>query len=115
MRLREGTVVDSFNLSLVLKACVRSVDDQKGKRVHTHAVKLGFGLDLFVQTALVEMYAKLGCIEVARRIFDEMNKPDLVARNVLLAEYVRIGKIDLARPLFDKMAERDLVSRTIYD
>ncbi|KAL5731204.1 hypothetical protein ACHQM5_003957 [Ranunculus cassubicifolius] len=115
MRLREGTVVDSFNLSLVLQACGRSVDDQKGKRVHTHAVKLGFGLDLFVQTALVEMYAKLGCIEVARRIFDEMNKPDLVARNVLLAEYVRIGKIDLARPLFDKMAERDLVSRTIYD
>ncbi|PIA38737.1 hypothetical protein AQUCO_02700145v1 [Aquilegia coerulea] len=110
MRLREGVFVDSFSLSLALQACGRSVDDRSGKRVHTLAVKLGFGLDLFVQTALIEMYAKLGTVEFARSILNEMVQPDMVSYNVLLAEYVRVGEIDLARRLFDEMPARDVVS-----
>ncbi|KAF9619685.1 hypothetical protein IFM89_008362 [Coptis chinensis] len=78
--------------------------------VHTHVVKLGFASDLFVQTALIEMYVKLGTVDVAKNILDEMDQPDMVSFNVLLAECDRIGKVNLARQLFDKMPARDLVS-----
>ncbi|OVA20175.1 Pentatricopeptide repeat [Macleaya cordata] len=110
MRLYEGIVLDSFSLSLVLQACGRSKNDWNGRRVHTHVWKLGFILDLFVQTALVEMYARFGTLDVAQRVFDEMYEPDLVSYNVMLAEYARVGEIELARRLFDKMPEKDLVS-----
>ncbi|KAA8519187.1 hypothetical protein F0562_013442 [Nyssa sinensis] len=110
MRLQEGIFLDSFSLSLGLQACGRSIDRQNGQTIHTQVLKLGLGRDLFVETALIEMYAKFGYLDVARNIFDEMSDPDLVAYNVLLAEYVRAGKISLAQNLFDKMPDKDLVS-----
>ncbi|KAI3965292.1 hypothetical protein MKW92_040837 [Papaver armeniacum] len=110
MRIREDIVIDSFSLSLVLQACGRSVNDRDGKRIHTHVWKLGFLSDLFVQTALIEMYAKCGTLDIAEKVLDEMGEPDLVSYNVMLAEYVRVGEIESARRLFDKMPEKDLVS-----
>ncbi|KAK9268155.1 hypothetical protein L1049_010597 [Liquidambar formosana] len=110
MQLQKGVFFDSFTLSLVLQACGRSRDVQIGRTVHNKALKVGFGSDLFLQTALIEMYAKFGNLEIARKILDDMNDPDLVCYNVMLAEYVRVGEINLAHDLFDRMPERDLVS-----
>ncbi|XP_059624809.1 pentatricopeptide repeat-containing protein At5g66520-like [Cornus florida] len=110
MRLQQGIFVDSFSLSLVLQACGRSTDCSNGRTIHTQVLKLGFGCDLFIQTALIEMYAKFGHIDVAHNVFDEMTDPDLVSYNVLLAEYVRVGEISSAQELFDKMPDKDLVS-----
>ncbi|KAJ4969322.1 hypothetical protein NE237_016023 [Protea cynaroides] len=109
MRLR-GVAIDSFTLSLVAQACGRYNDTRTGLTVHTQVFKIGFDSDLFVQTALVEMYARFGDAEIARKVFDEITNPDLVSYNVLLAEYVRGGEFDLACELFDKMPDKDLVS-----
>ncbi|MCL7045514.1 hypothetical protein MKW94_019532 [Papaver nudicaule] len=65
----------------------------------TNVCKLAFVSDLFVQTALIEMYAKCGSLDIAAEVLDEMCEPDLVSYN-----------IELARRLFDKMPEKDLVS-----
>ncbi|PSS04659.1 Pentatricopeptide repeat-containing protein [Actinidia chinensis var. chinensis] len=110
MPRQRDVFVDSFSLSLVFQACGRSMDCLSGETIHTQVLKLGFGSDLFVQTALIEMYANFGWIGVARKMFDEMSHPDVVSYNVLLAEYVRVGEMSLAQELFDKMPERDLVS-----
>ena len=110
MRLQECIPIDSYSLSLVIQACGRLKDPGNGQKLHTQVLKIGLGSDLFVETALIEMYAKFGDIEIARKILDEMAHPDLVPYNVLLAEYVRVGEINLAHDLFDRMPERDLVS-----
>nr|DAD20267.1 TPA_asm: hypothetical protein HUJ06_021730 [Nelumbo nucifera] len=110
MQLQLRIPVDSFSLSLVVQACGRSHDTWNGFRVHTQILKLGFSSDLFVQTALIEMYSKFGDMVIARKILDEMNEPDLVSYNVLLSEYVKAGEIELARHLFDNMPNKDLVS-----
>ncbi|KAK9132970.1 hypothetical protein Scep_012498 [Stephania cephalantha] len=110
MRREEGVLIDSFNVSLVVQACGRAGDVEYGLRVHTHVFKRGFCSDLFVQTALIEMYAKLGFVGVAERVLGEIEEPDLVMYNVLLGEHVRVGEVALARRLFDEMPERDLVS-----
>ncbi|RVW33608.1 Pentatricopeptide repeat-containing protein [Vitis vinifera] len=110
MRHQECIPIDSYSLSLVIQACGRLKDPGNGQKLHTQVLKIGLGSDLFVETALIEMYAKFGDIEIARKILDEMAHPDLVPYNVLLAEYVRVGEINLAHDLFDRMPERDLVS-----
>lgn len=102
--------LDGFSFSLVLQACGRCLDCDNGRMIHTHVVKLGFCHDLYVQTALIEMYAKCGFMECAAMVLDIMKEPDLVCYNVLLAEYVRVGDVQRARELFEKMPQRDLVS-----
>ncbi|MED6219486.1 hypothetical protein PIB30_036267 [Stylosanthes scabra] len=102
--------VDSFSLSLVFQACARLLDWENGTKIHTHVFKLGFSPDLFVQTALIEMYAKCGHLDCARKVLDSMEEPDLVSYNVLLVEYIRFGEIKMAHQLFNKMPHRDLVS-----
>lgn len=81
-----------------------------GSSIHAHAVKLGFCSDLFVQTALVEMYGKCRNILCARLVFDDMPKRDLVVYNAMLADYMNCGDILEARRLFAEMPERDLIS-----
>lgn len=81
-----------------------------GSSIHAHAVKLGFCSDLFVHTALIDMYAKSGNIGSARHVFDEMPEKDLVVYNAMLADYVNCGDVLEARRLFDEMPERDLIS-----
>ncbi|XP_057949062.1 pentatricopeptide repeat-containing protein At5g66520-like [Malania oleifera] len=110
MQVQSGAFADSFSFSPVLRACGRLRDARNGETVHAQVVKFGFCCDVFVQTALVEMYAKLGNVDISRKVFDEMTERDLVLYNVLLAEYIRVGEMELARDLFDRMPERDLVS-----
>ncbi|ONK63052.1 uncharacterized protein A4U43_C07F10920 [Asparagus officinalis] len=110
MRLVDGASPDSFSLSLGIQACARSSEKGMGEVIHAHVVKLGFVSDLFIETALIEMYAKIGDIVLARKVFGLMPERDLVAYNVMLAEYVGCGEIGQARILFDEMPIKDLVS-----
>ncbi|PKU59346.1 pentatricopeptide repeat-containing protein At5g66520 isoform X1 [Dendrobium catenatum] len=101
---------DSHTFSICIQACGRSEKLITGSSIHAQSVKLGFCSDLFVQTALVDMYANSEDICNARRVFDEMPDRDLVVYNAMLADYVYCGDISVARFLFDEMPERDLIS-----
>lgn len=57
---REGVRPNGFALATCLKACSISYDVGFGKQVHLEAIKLGFCLDLFVGSALVDLYSKSG-------------------------------------------------------
>ncbi|XP_074343760.1 pentatricopeptide repeat-containing protein At1g74630-like isoform X1 [Apium graveolens] len=107
---QDGVCIDSFSLSVVLQSCGRLVDCRNGKSLHAHSLKFGFESDIFVQTALIEMYGRFGLVDVSRKVFDEIKDPDCISCNVLLAEYVRVREMGLAREFFDKMSNRDLVS-----
>lgn len=107
---RLAVPVDSFGVSLSVQGAAASRDARAGGALHGQAAKRGFSADVFVQTALVEMYARAGGISMARQVFDEMPLRDMVAHNVMLGEYVSCGEIPAARKLFEEMPCRDLVS-----
>lgn len=78
---------------------VRTIDE---KRIH---------LNCFVKTALLDMYAKCGSIETARRIFNELGvHRNAVTWNAMISAYTRVGDLSSARELFDKMPCRNLVT-----
>ncbi|SPT16782.1 unnamed protein product [Triticum aestivum] len=111
-------LANSFSLSLALQACAASAalassaaTRPLGASLHARAVRSGFAAaDLFVRTALVEMYAKSGRAELARAAFDEAPRRDVFLCNVMLAAYVARGEVAEARQVFDGMRDRDLVS-----
>ncbi|XP_038887831.1 pentatricopeptide repeat-containing protein At5g48910-like [Benincasa hispida] len=104
---------DSFTLPCVLKGCSRLGALQEGKQIHGLVLKIGFGVDKFVLSSLVSMYAKCGEIELCRKVFDRMEDRDIVSWNSLIDGYARCGEIELALKLIEEMPEKDSISWTI--
>ncbi|KAM0918404.1 hypothetical protein ACQ4PT_008952 [Festuca glaucescens] len=67
-----AALADVVLLSLALRASVRSADFRYGRRLHCDAVKMAGGGDGFVANCLVDMYAKAGDLENARKVFDRV-------------------------------------------
>lgn len=80
--------------------------------LHAHFVKSGFGCDVFALTALVDMYAKLGLLSLARKQFDEMTVRDVPTWNSMIAGYARCGDLEGALELFRLMPARNVTSWT---
>ncbi|KAJ8620144.1 hypothetical protein MRB53_028673 [Persea americana] len=113
LRLRQVSLLpDAFTCCLVLNACSRLLEKSIGKAVHGVVEKLGFQLDLFLQNAIVHMYARCGDMDDARRLFDKMPQQDTVTWNVLITQLAKRGKMEVARELFDGMPEKSMASWT---
>ncbi|CAH8309011.1 unnamed protein product [Eruca vesicaria subsp. sativa] len=81
--------VDSFNLVFAIKACVGLGFLRSGVLVHGLAMKNGLERDDYVAPSLVEMYAELGGMGDARKVFDEMPVRSSVLWGVLMKGYLR--------------------------
>ncbi|XP_020703485.1 pentatricopeptide repeat-containing protein At1g74630 [Dendrobium catenatum] len=110
MMLNHGTYPNNFTLSTALKACSTLKATNEGKQIHVHSTKLGFNSSIYVQTTLVDMYAKFGLVEEARYVFDNMAVKNVVTCNVMMACNVKDGDIESARGMFDQMSQRDPIS-----
>ncbi|KAK1272202.1 Pentatricopeptide repeat-containing protein [Acorus gramineus] len=76
---------DKHTFTFVLKACTGASDPQLGLSIHRQIKRRGLESDVFIGTALVDMYCKLGRIRTAREVFDRMPVKDVVAWNALIA------------------------------
>eukprot|EP01018_Ginkgo_biloba_P005421 Gb_25283 [translate_table: standard] len=94
---------DKFTFPFVLKACAGLLALREGKEIHCHIVRSQFELDVFVATALVDMYAKCGRVENARQVFDKMFTRDVVSWNALIAGYTQNGHDVEALAVFHQM------------
>ncbi|XWS19353.1 hypothetical protein CRYUN_Cryun31cG0008400 [Craigia yunnanensis] len=80
--------------------------------VHAQALKRGVLADPFVQTSLLGLYSKLGSLSNARKVFEEIFKPCIVARNAMLDAFGRNGDMGSALLHFESMIVKDVVSWT---
>ncbi|KAF7107265.1 hypothetical protein CFC21_107914 [Triticum aestivum] len=95
---------DVVLLSLALKASVRSADFRYGRRLHCDAVKAG-GADGFVMNCLVDMYAKAGDLENARKVFDRILSRNVVSWTSMLSGCLQNGFAEEGLALFNEMRE----------
>ncbi|XP_062090370.1 pentatricopeptide repeat-containing protein At2g46050, mitochondrial [Humulus lupulus] len=78
---------DDITFNILLRSCIVLHDVQTGLQLHCFIVKLGFGSNCFVGTAIVDWYAKCGFVEDARHAFDYVLFKDLVLWNVMVYCY----------------------------
>lgn len=112
MMHQNGVQPNSHTLSSVLKACSFLSAIQEGSQIHVHAVKLGLDSDIYVQTTIMDMYAKFGYIHVASHLFEMMPIKNTVVCNAMIVCYTKAGYIKAAKEVFDEMAQRDSISWT---
>eukprot|EP01018_Ginkgo_biloba_P001468 Gb_24929 [translate_table: standard] len=109
---RTGIRPDRIAYASVLSACANLAFLEQGKEIHEAIITSGLQCDVLVGNALVDMYAKCGCLEVARHEFDKMPQRDVVSWNAMIAGYAQNGLIDEAFKLFQEMPEQNVVSWT---
>eukprot|EP01018_Ginkgo_biloba_P031865 Gb_04144 [translate_table: standard] len=100
---RTGIQPNEFTFASILPACANLADLERGKEVHEEIRRSGFQSDVFVGSALVDMYVKCGNIEDARHVFDKMPERNVVSWNALMAGYVQNGHGEEALALFHEM------------
>ncbi|XP_024522709.1 putative pentatricopeptide repeat-containing protein At3g13770, mitochondrial [Selaginella moellendorffii] len=88
---------------LVEGKLVKAGSLEKGEDVHSQAAKRGYESDIFVASALIDMYSKCGSMASAREVFNGMKRRDAVVWNALMLGFALNGASDEALELFTLM------------
>lgn len=103
--LEENWVPNSVTLASVLPACNPVGGIQAGKQIHGFAIRCHLNSNVFVGTALVDMYSRSGEILSAERVFDGMQAKNTVTYTIMLSGYGQHGLGKRALSLFRSMKE----------
>ncbi|KAM6562116.1 hypothetical protein CsatB_022114 [Cannabis sativa] len=98
-----GISPSEFTFVGVINACSDLSAIEEGKQIHGYSLKLGFESQMYVMTALVDMYAKCSSISDARKGFDYLLKPDIVLWTSMIGGYVTNGDNEAALNLYCRM------------
>ncbi|XP_051135045.1 putative pentatricopeptide repeat-containing protein At3g08820 [Andrographis paniculata] len=106
--LTKGLRPDSYTLVRALSACSHLGDFGAGEWIHKFILDVGMGRNVFVNTALVDMYAKFGSMERALAVFDEMQEKDIVTWGTMVQGYAANGLPKEALAVFYRMREENM-------
>ncbi|KAF7014593.1 hypothetical protein CFC21_028574 [Triticum aestivum] len=104
----DGSVAaDAFTYPPVIKACAALGAVEQGRMIREH-MEAGVARDdakpnVFVQCALVDMFAKCGCLGEARSVFESMQQRDVAAWTAMIGGAVHAGDWLNAMSLFNRM------------
>ncbi|KAE8779952.1 pentatricopeptide repeat-containing protein [Hordeum vulgare] len=101
----EGVAGDTVTVSSVLPMCALLGDWVLALVMHVYAVKHGLDKELIVCNAMVDVYGKLGMLDEARRVFDGMERRDLVTWNSIISGYEQCGQVASAVKMLHGMRD----------
>ncbi|XP_050207353.1 pentatricopeptide repeat-containing protein At4g19191, mitochondrial-like [Mercurialis annua] len=98
-----GLQPNNLTFPFLSKACAKLSSLGHSKIIHTHVIKSPFHFNVFVQTALVDMYMKCHQVELAYKVFVKMPERDVAAWNVMLLGFSQLGFSDRVFWMFREM------------
>jgi pentatricopeptide repeat protein len=101
----EGAKYDCASISAALSACANLPALRYGKEIHGFMIRGAFSFDLFCESALIDMYAKCGQLDIARCVFERMGHKNEVSWNSIIAAYGNHGCLKDCVALFNEMRE----------
>lgn len=96
---------DSFTLVSVIPALAELSVTRQAKWMHGLVIRNCLDKNVFVMTALVDMYAKCGAIRTARKLFDTMEERHVTTWNAMIDGYGTHGLGKDAVELFNDMQQ----------
>ncbi|KAL1292128.1 hypothetical protein HN51_060561 [Arachis hypogaea] len=103
MMQSKGSKPDSFTLVSAITALADLSVTRQAKWIHGLAIRTLMDKNVFVATALVDMYAKCGEVQTARKLFDMMQERHVITWNAMIDGYGTHGLGKAAVDLFDQM------------
>ncbi|KAJ6298510.1 hypothetical protein OIU76_019628 [Salix suchowensis] len=98
-----GVLPNQSTFSSTLNACCGLQALDKGKEIHTMAIRLGFETDVFVGNSLIVMYTECGNVNSAIAVFRNINEKDIVLWNSIIVGSAQHGFGTWALIFFNQM------------
>ncbi|XP_057743423.1 putative pentatricopeptide repeat-containing protein At1g68930 [Arachis stenosperma] len=102
MRL-ENLEIDQYTFGSVLTACGGLMALQEGKQVHAYIIRTDYKDNIFVGSALVDMYCKCKSIKSAETVFKRMSCKNVISWTAMLVGYGQNGYSEEAVKVFCDM------------
>ncbi|CAH8267962.1 unnamed protein product [Arabidopsis lyrata] len=109
----DGFEPDAVSITSVLPACGDTSALSLGKKIHGYIERKKLIPNLLLENALIDMYAKCGCLDRARDVFENMKSRDVVSWTAMISAYGFSGRGCDAVALFSKMQDSGLVPDSI--
>ncbi|PNT64803.1 pentatricopeptide repeat-containing protein At3g24000, mitochondrial [Brachypodium distachyon] len=94
---------NGFTFASLLKAVGAYADSGIGGQIHALAVKCDWHEDVYVGSALLDMYARCGKMDMATAVFDKLDSKNGVSWNALISGFARKGDGETALMVFAEM------------
>ncbi|XP_020275567.1 pentatricopeptide repeat-containing protein At4g19220, mitochondrial-like isoform X2 [Asparagus officinalis] len=101
------TSIQPNEISLVglLCACTHLGNLRFGREIHGYIVRFGFCDNIFIASALVDMYSKCGRLEFSERVFESSAEKTTASWNSMISAYGFHGQGQKAIEHFSKMSD----------
>ncbi|XP_026404431.1 pentatricopeptide repeat-containing protein At2g13600-like [Papaver somniferum] len=107
--IKDGQKPDEFILGSILNGCADVAAHTQTKSVHSIVIKIGFGMNLCVASAVIDSYAKCGDIESSRIVFNQsVRYADCILFNTMIMAYARHGLVTEAIAVLEEMKQSNL-------
>ncbi|XP_048136997.1 pentatricopeptide repeat-containing protein At3g49740 [Rhodamnia argentea] len=99
---------DHYTLSNAITACANARNATLGEQLHAHAIRAGFKAYPHVANTLLSLYAKAEDMGSVKRVFGEIENPDVYSWTTVMSACAKLGEVDYACEAFDEMPHRDV-------
>ncbi|CAK7353424.1 unnamed protein product [Dovyalis caffra] len=101
-----NVIPDKITLISLLSSCANVGALNHGIWVNVYIEKNEIGIDATLGTALIDMYGKCGCVEMAYEIFSQIREKKLFVWTAIIAAYAMEGHASEAINVYLEMEER---------
>ncbi|KAI3826002.1 hypothetical protein L1987_00041 [Smallanthus sonchifolius] len=108
-----GIDPDAITVASVLPACGDLSALSLGRKIHEYVKRKRLFPNLTLENALIDMYAKCGSLNDARKVFDEMQTRDVVSWTSMVSAYGMTGDGQTAVTVFSDMQHSGLTPDSI--
>ncbi|GLT97683.1 hypothetical protein SLE2022_152370 [Rubroshorea leprosula] len=100
---KTGVKPNRFTLATAFNACATLSSLEEGKKLHGLRIKLGTEIDVCVDNALLDMYAKCGSMDAVWTVFRLMNDHSIISWTTMIMGCAQNGQAREALKIFDEM------------
>ncbi|OMO72680.1 hypothetical protein CCACVL1_17666 [Corchorus capsularis] len=98
-----GLKPNAVMLATILPTILHFSNLKGGKEIHAYAVKNDYDHNIYVATALIDIYAKLGFLFGAQRVFDQSKCGSLIIWTAIISAFAAHGDVNAALGYFHEM------------
>ena len=103
-----GVSPDGMTLATIISSCAHLGALDLGKEIHFYVMHNRFDLDVFIGSALIDMYAKCGALERSLLVFFKLQDKNLFCWNSIIEGLATHGYADENLRMFRKMEEENI-------
>ena len=103
-----GSRPNAVTLASILPSFLYFSNLRGGKEVHAYAVRRSYDQNIYVATAVIDTYAKLGFLHGAQKVFDQSQSRSLIIWTAIITAYAAHGDASVALGLYAQMLDKGI-------